>query len=138
MKRVLICGLIGLTLFTTGCGCSKKDGKKDIEEKEPEVNVNVNEDVIKDQEFEGLQMTNTALTTVDGISTLLTEVYNGTGVDYELNQFWIIVKNEAGDVIARIPGYVGEVIRNGETRTINSSTDIDLTEAVSIEYSVEK
>ncbi len=41
-------------------------------------------------------------------------------------------------MITTIPGYVGDVIKNGETRTINSSIDIDLSNASSIEYSVKK
>ena len=122
--------------LVTGCGCAKKDNKKD--NTKDDVKVNTEENVIKDQTFEGLTFTNTSLTTTNGVSTLITEVSNSTGEDYTLEEFTITIKNKAGEVITTIPGYVGDVIKNGETRTINSSIDIDLSSASSIEYSVKK
>jgi len=133
MKKIGLIALIGMTLFATGCGC-----QKDETTKEPEIIVNEEQEVIKDQEFEGLKMTNTSLVTAEGNSKLVTQVTNNTGSDYYLNEFKIIVKDEKGEVIATLPGYVGEVIPNGETRIIDSNTDKDLSKAKSIEYSVEK
>ncbi len=127
--------IFALTLVT-GCGCAKKDNKKD--NTKDDVKVNTEENVIKDQTFEGLTFTNTSLTTTNGVSTLITEVSNSTGSDYTLEEFTITIKNKDGEVITTIPGYVGDVIKNGETRTINSSIDIDLSNASSIEYSVKK
>ena len=122
--------------LVTGCGCAKKDNKKD--NTKDDVKVNTEENVIKDQTFEGLTFTNTSLTTTNGVSTLITEVSNSTGEDYTLEEFTITIKNKDWEVITTIPGYVGDVIKNGETRTINSSIDIDLSNASSIEYSVKK
>lgn len=136
MKKIGILALAAFMLIATGCGCNKKE---EVEEtKEPETIVNTEENVIKDQEFEGLTMTNTSLVVTDGISSLVTEVSNNTGADYYLNEFKIIVKDADGNEMTTLPGYVGEVIPNGETRTINSSIDIDLSKAASIEYSVDK
>ena len=132
-------GLLALLLvatLVTGCGCTKKDNKKN--NTKDDVKVNTEENVIKDQTFEGLTFTNTSLTTTNGVSTLITEVSNSTGEDYTLEEFTITIKNKDGEVITTIPGYVGDVIKNGETRTINSSIDIDLSNASSIEYSVKK
>ena len=132
-------GLLALLLvatLVTGCGCTKKDNKKG--NTKDDVKVNTEENVIKDQTFEGLTFTNTSLTTTNGVSTLITEVSNSTGEDYTLEEFTITIKNKDGEVITTIPGYVGDVIKNGETRTINSSIDIDLSSASSIEYSVKK
>ena len=136
MKKIL-----GITLSTllvmgivTGCGCKKKE--KEV--KEPEVTVNIEKDVIKDQEVDGIKMTNTSLTTVDGISTLITTVTNNTKADYMLKEYTIIIKDAKGSVIATIPGYVGSTIKAGETKTIDSSTNADLTGAKSIEYEVKK
>jgi len=136
MKKLGLLGLIGITLFATGCGCDNKEGKKPVENKEPETTINTNEDVIKDQTFEGLTMTNTSLVVTNGMSNLVTEVTNNTGADYHLVEFVITVRDASGAVITTLPGYVGDVIRNGETRTIDSSIDIDLSNAASIEYSV--
>ena len=134
IKKALL-AIFALTLVT-GCGCAKKDNKKD--NTKDDVKVNTEENVIKDQTFEGLTFTNTSLTTTNGVSTLITEVSNSTGSDYTLEEFTITIKNKDGEVITTIPGYVGDVIKNGETRTINSSIDIDLSSASSIEYSVKK
>ena len=138
MKKQIksLLALLLVVTLVTGCGCAKKDNKKD--NTKDDVKVNTEESVIKDQTFEGLTFTNTSLTTTNGVSTLITEVSNSTGSDYTLEEFTITIKNKAGEVITTIPGYVGDVIKNGETRTINSSIDIDLSNASSIEYSVKK
>ena len=139
MKKLGLIGLAGLALFATGCGCSKdKEKENEKNNAEPETVINTNQDVIKDQTFEGLQMTNTSLVVTDGISTLVSEVTNNTGADYYLNEFLITVKAADGSVITTLPGYVGSVIKNGETKVINSSIDVDLSTAASIEYSVSK
>ena len=138
MKRQIksLLALLLVATLVTGCGCTKKDNKKN--NAKDDVKVNTEENVIKDQTFEGLTFTNTSLTTTNGVSTLITEVSNSTGSDYTLEEFTITIKNKDGEVITTIPGYVGDVIKNGETRTINSSIDIDLSNASSIEYSVKK
>lgn len=66
--------------------------------------VNTNEGVIKDQEVEGLKMTITSLIYENGISTLITEVSNNTGIDYNLNEFNITVKGANGNVITTLKG----------------------------------
>ena len=138
MKKQIksLLALLLVATLVTGCGCTKKDNKKN--NTKDDVKVNTEENVIKDQTFEGLTFTNTSLTTTNGVSTLITEVSNSTGEDYTLEEFTITIKNKDGEVITTIPGYVGDVIKNGETRTINSSIDIDLSSASSIEYSVKK
>ena len=131
--KIILISLLALTLVT---GCGKEKTKE--EKKEQSTVVNTNEGVIKDQVVEGLKMTNTSLIYENGISTLITEVSNNTGADYNLNEFNIAVKDASGNVITTLKGYVGGTIPNGETRTINTSSDLDLSKAISIEYSVSK
>lgn len=131
MKKKLIILTI-LLVITTGCGCNNKDIKQ------PNISVNTEKDVIKDQTVDGIKMTNTSLTTINGVSTLITKVTNDTTTDYELKEYKIIIKDEKGNVIATIPGYVGTIIKAGETRTIDTDTNADLTGAKSIEYEVNK
>ena len=83
-------------------------------------------------------MTNTSMVTTNGITKLTTSVTNDTDTDYKLNEYMIIIKDKEGKEIVKIPGYVGDTIKAGETRTINSSVDIDLSKAASIEYEVKK
>ena len=135
MKKISIALIIVLATTLLITGCDKKSSKKDNEEI---TKTNTNENVVKDQIVDELQFTKTSLTTTNGISTLVTEVTNNTGEDYNLVEFIITAKDENGKVLATFPGYVGEVIENGTSKTIDSSIDIDLSEAASVEYSVEK
>ena len=139
MKKILTIGLIGLTLFATGCGCNKKEGNGNSPTLEPDTGtvINTAEDVIKDQELDGLQMRNTALTVTNGVSTLITEITNNTGTDYNLVEFSVAIKGADGSVMYTFGGFIGDVT-SGETKTISSSVDIDLSSATSIEYSVKK
>ena len=138
MKKFAILGLVAITLFVTGCGCSKSKDNETETTKEPETVVNTAEDIIKNQEFEGLKMTNTSLVIENGISTFVTEVSNETGSDYYVDKFIVTVKDKDGNVLTMLSGYVGNFISDGETKVINIRSDIDLSNADSIEYSVTK
>ncbi len=130
--KVLLIGIFTISLLT-GCGCSKKEEKP-----QDDIKTNTNEDVIKDQIVDGITMTNTSMITTNKTTKLTTSVTNNTDKDYRLDEYMIIVKDEEGKEIVRIPGYVGDTIKAGETRTISSSVDIDLSKAASIEYEVKK
>ena len=136
MKKSTILLLVTIFLMMVICGCVNEN---DNTQNQPEqFIVNTKENIVKDQEFEGLQMTNTSLIVEGGISKLVTEVSNNTGSDYYLDKFIIIAKDKDGKVITTLTGYVGSVIPTGEVRVINSNSDIDLSNATSIEYSVIK
>lgn len=133
MKKTL---LVMLSLFlvvglATGCGCSKKEEKK-------EDKFNTNEDVIKDQVVEELKLTNTSLKVDDNYSTLVTLVSNPTSEDKEVRVFNIYVKDKDGKEIVTLQGYVGDVIPAGESREITSNVDMDLSKATSIDYEIVK
>lgn len=135
MKKNLLIAIsmvLALTL-ATGCGCTKNK-----EEKKDEIKVNTEEEIIKDQTVGELELTNTSLVTTNGISKISTLVSNNTSSDYELNEFTIIIKDANGEEIVRIPGFVGATIKAGESKTINSSIDIDLSKAKSVEYEIVK
>ena len=53
---------------------------------------------------------------------MTTEVANNTGEDYYLDEFSIIIKDSDEKILTILPGYVGELIPNGEVRTIESNT----------------
>lgn len=108
----------------------KKETPKD------KIEANTNENIIKDQEVDGFKFSNTALVIENGESTLTTEVKNTTGEDIELKSFDIVVTGKDGEAIVTLLGYVGEIIKAGETKSIISSTDHNLKSAVSIEYKI--
>ena len=133
LSLVLVVGLV------VGCGCKKKDdSKKGNKEKQPVVKTNTEPEVIKDREVDGIKLTNSSVITTDGVTDITTSVTNPTSEDYHLDEFKIIVKDKNGDVMITLPGYVGDVIKAGETRTIRSSVSMDLSNAKSIEYEVAK
>lgn len=140
MKKIINITLMLLVCLTlvTGCGKdkTKNDGKK--EDNKTTVEVNNNEEVTKDQNIEGITITNTSLVYEDGISYLKATVTNNTGSDYKLNEYRINVKDNDGNIIVTMPGYVGSVLKNGEFKTINTTISEDLSKAYSIEYEVVK
>ena len=135
-KKIGIILVACLAMFATGCGCDKKEEK--VEKKEDEVKVNTSEDIVKDQVVEGLKLTNTSLSSQNGMATLVTEVSSNTGKDEYLLSFNIYIKDKDGNVIAENFGYVGEVIPNGTSRTITSSWDQELVGATAVEYSINR
>ena len=104
----------------------------------PTIEVNDNQEVIKDQNIDGIEITNTSLVYEDGISYLKATVTNNTGVDYELNEYKINVKDSDGNIRVTMPGYVGSILKNGESKNINTMISEDLSKAYSIEYEVIK
>ena len=140
MKKIInitIMLLVCLTLVT-GCGKDKTTNDDKKEDNMPTIEVNDNQEVIKDQNIDGIEITNTSLVYEDGISYLKATVTNNTGSDYELNEYKINVKESDGNIIVTMPGYVGSVIKNGESKSINTMISEDLSKAYSIEYEVVK
>ncbi len=140
MKKIInitIMLLVCLTLVT-GCGKDKTTNDDKKEDNMPTIEVNDNQEVIKDQNIDGIEITNTSLVYEDGISYLKATVTNNTGSDYELNEYKINVKDSDGNIIVTMPGYVGSVIKNGESKSINTMISEDLSKAYSIEYEVVK
>ena len=129
--------LVCLTLVT-GCGKDKTKNDDKKEDNMPTIEVNDNQEVIKDQNIDGIEITNTSLVYENGISYLKATVTNNTGSDYELNEYKINVKDSDGNIIVTMPGYVGSVIKNGESKSINTMISEDLSKAYSIEYEVVK
>jgi competence protein ComGC len=99
-----------------------------------EDNSNTNEGVISDKELGNLKFTNTSLVTNDDGSMLTTLVSNTSNEDIKVNLFSIFVKDKDNKVIVVLDGYVGGVIPAGSSKTITSYTDVNLENAVNIEY----
>ena len=140
MKKIINITLMLLVCLTlvTGCGKDKSKNEDKKDDNKTTVEVNNNEEVTKDQNIEGITITNTSLVHEDGISYLKATVTNNTGSDYELNEYKINVKDSDGNIIVTMPGYVGSVLKNGESKTINTMISEDLSKAYSIEYEVVK
>ena len=140
MRKIVNITLMLLVLNTlvTGCDKDKTNNNNNDDNNKTTVEVNDNQEVTKDQNIEGITITNTSLVYEDGISYLKATVTNNTGSDYELNEYKINVKDSDGNIIVTMPGYVGSVIKNGESKSINTMISEDLSKAYSIEYEVVK
>ena len=128
MKKKIITSIIIMTLIltVTGCGCSKEDKKG---------NINTGDQtVVEDQIFEGLEFVNVGAS--NGIIT--TVVINNTGVVYEGSKFSMKIMDADGNVLKELTDEVTTKMETGTTQTIETKTDIDLSKAVSIEYSIVK
>lgn len=136
-KAIRIIVIIIITIIVIiGINIISKQGKK--EKEEPLIKVNTNENVIKDQEVEGLKMTNTSLVYENGTTTLVTEVRNEKEEDITVKRIRIKVKDKEGNILTTLIGTIADTIKSGESRIIETETPLDLSKAESVEYSVEK
>ena len=138
MKRIINVSLMLLVCLTLVTGCGKNNEKDNNKDSKTDMEVNTNDEVIKDQNIDGIEITNTSLVYENGLSYFSATVTNNTGSDYELNEYKINVKDSEGNIIVIIPGNVGSTIKNGESKNINSVVTEDLSKAAYIEYEIVK
>ena len=120
--------------LTSGCGAKKNEEEPNTEKP----NTVANEDVVGDKEVDVFKLTKTSLIYENGSSTLITSVYNSSSETQYIKSFNIELKDDSDKVITTLIGYIGEEIAAGETRQITSSTDLDLTNASKIDYTINK
>ena len=94
--------------------------------------------VIKDEEFQGLKFTNATLINKDGIYTLSVDVKNTSKEASKVTSVNIPIKDKNGHEIITLLGYIGKVLKPGETTTIVASTSADLSKAYTKEITEKK
>lgn len=124
-KVIITLSLFLSLILITGCGCNKKSTPKPNVEKET---------VVKDQKYEGLEFINVGINN----NIIKTTIINNTGYTYEGSKFTLKIIDNNGNIIKEITDSVKEPVENGTTKTIETKSDIDLTNAASIEYSIVK
>ena len=137
MKKLGIALLVGVSAISllTGCGTKEKDSNKKGEDK---VVSNTNTEVIKDQTLGIYEFKNTSLIYEGGQSVLETVVTNTSSQDQMLEEFKIVVKDENDQEMITLVGFVGNVIKAGESKVITSYCGKDLSKAASIKYELVK
>ena len=125
LKKLL--GVLLVVGLATGCGCSKEEKKENTK-----VENNENQSVIEDQVFEGLEFVNVGAS--NGVVTTI--VINNTGVVYEGSKFSMKIMDENGNVLTELTDEVKTKMETGTTQTIETKTNVDLSKAASIEYSI--
>ena len=135
MKKIIrgIC-LISLCVLLTGCF-----GKKAAANEE-KVNKTVieNKNVTKEQEVDGVKISDIQLSVSDGLSTYTAKVTNESKKEINIEDIDIIVKDDKDKELVKMIGYIGETIKPDETKEIISTTDMDLSKANLITYKVNK
>lgn len=122
--KILVILLIIPILLVVGCGNKQDKINNDGENKE--------QTVIENQIFEGLEFVNVGIN--NGV--IKTVVINNTGVKYEGSKFSIKIKDENNNIIIELIDEVKEEMETGTTKTIETKTNIDLSQAKIIEYSI--
>lgn len=89
---------------------------------------NSSEKVNEDKKIEGLDITDTQITYNNGITNLLANVKNTTNKDQEMQEVTIVLLDNEGKELYRIPGVI-EKVKAGETIQFNSSVTADFANA---------
>ena len=126
MKKLIV---VILSLFIlTGCNNSTVVNNS---------KVNNNESITKEQVVGNFTFSNISLIYEKGSSTFKVSVTNNTDTKLEVNKFNIILKTSSGDTITILNGYIGDEIEANTTIESSISSDIDLSEAYSVEFEIE-
>lgn len=128
MKKINILILMLLFLIV---GCSSKNIQSD------NAKMNNNENIIKEQTINNLIMNNVSLSYKDGISTFRVQITNNTTESISINQFNVIFKTENDSIITTLNGFLGDSLSGGESFNLTITSDIDLSEAYSLEYQID-
>lgn len=97
--------------------------------------LNNNSGVIKDQIFENLNITNVSIT-IDNkkISTFSADVTNNSDYENNIEAIEIVLKDKDGNTITVLTGYIGVGLKKGDITKISTQTEVDLSNATSVEY----
>ena len=124
MKKIVA---IVFLLLLTGCGCNNEK----VEEEYFYTNkANLNDKVINDQVVEDVKFYDTSVIYDRGITTLRTTLKSDE--DITIKKINVVFKNQNGSKITTLEGYLDKNVKNETDLVITS--DIDLTDAYSIEY----
>jgi lipoprotein len=125
MKRLLI--VLGLLMIFTGCKEASTTNN---------IKTNNNENIIKEQVVGNLLLNQVSLTYEKGTSTFSVQITNQTSESVAINQFDVTFKTKNGSVIATLQGTLGDSLDGNTSIVITMTSDIDLTEAYSLEYNI--
>lgn len=144
MKKILLC-LTFLIIFT---GCNKNNNNNNgitpnvtpvpIVPEDATLKTNTRENIIKNQVVDGIDFEYPIVKIENGKTNIIISVTNNNDQDYNLGGYIIIARDEHDEEITRIDCYVGSVIKAGETKIINASSEVNLDTAYSFEYEVKK
>lgn len=131
MKKVAYLALVASLVLTLSVGCGNS-------EEETNNNEQKNQEIVKEQNMNGVSITNITLTTQDNTTTYQATVTNATEEVKHVTKIDITLKDKDGNVIGTSVGFVDADLQPTEARIIQCNFDGDLTQtAVSVDYVVE-
>lgn len=141
-RTVSVIVLLIIAVLLGGCGNKKPEetnNNNDLNnQKEVEKKANTNPGIINDQIIDGITIEQTSLTFEEGTSTLIANVKNNSNNDIVVNGVKAKFKDEDGNVIIMLDGYIGSNIGPGEGKLLTIHVSQDLTNATSVEYELNK
>ena len=93
--------------------------------------------ILQDKIIEGLSFENASLEYINDASTFKVSVTNKNTDAYNLKYIEIIFKDE-NDNTNKLIGYIGDSLESEETKEIVASIDKDITNSISLDYSIVK
>lgn len=137
MKKLFISLLIGLSLFTVGCSCTKKEEEqpKTPEQTEEELHLNTSSEIIREQTVDGINFKNVTLLIEEGISKFSCQIENPKDEARVLGTVTFTFKNDNGEVVYT-QDYPVDVLSKKEVMSISFTTDINLSKATKLEYTI--
>lgn len=133
MKKIIILCLCVLTLCV-GCGCNKKDNKKDNETKQSIINES--KEFTKNQTINNVEISNVRLEYVNNISTFTATVTNKDKSNKKINIVDIIIKDKDKKEIIILKGLIEKVLNTNSSVGISASVGLDLRNAEYVEYKI--
>lgn len=129
MKILVILIIVILTVLTMFLFVNNKMDKTGINK------LNNNSELIKDQMLGNLKISNVTVSiNKDKTSTFSADVSNTSDTLSDINEITIIIKDKNGKVLTTLAGYVGVGLKKGDVSKISATTEIDLSNAYSVEY----
>lgn len=128
-SKLLVC-FLAIIFVVTGCGCDKKEEKKEAPKVESKVTT------LEDQTIEGLKITGFSITYSEGISKIVANVENTTDQEIKLTNIGINLYDKDNKLIIQTAGYIGDSIAPGDNKQIVSDVTEDLKSAKKVEYKI--
>lgn len=129
---ILIGGLIlvvCLVVFLVAFFAGKDNDKKEVAKENAETVINDNAGIIKEATYSGLTINNIILKSVGNQATFTATVTNNSGEEKNIEDFDIVLKKGDTEVVT-LYAYLGEPLKDGESRDITSSVGIKLPKTV--------
>ncbi len=99
---------------------------------------NPNSGFLPNQTIDGLSFENAQIDIQNGISKYTVEVINNLKENVDLQTIEVVLKNENGDELTSLIGYVGENLESGEKKILEASIDEEVNSIHQVEYHIHK